>query len=232
MAFDSARGVSVLFGGEKKGGDFSEETWEWDGTNWTQATPSVSPPGLVGAGLAYDSAREVIVLFGGGIVDQNMNETWEWDGTDWTQRMPATVPPARSIFAMTYDAARAVTVIFGGSNSGTVWLGDTWIWDGTNWAQESSAQNPSTRTSDQLVNGPGCSVSVLFGGGPGPNGAIGLNDTWVWSASGWTQVMPDPAPSARYGHSMVYDAGRHVAVLFGGMNAQGYLNDTWELSGP
>ena len=41
MAYDTARGVTVLFGGHNSGGD-SSETWEWNGAAWTQ--PAVSGP--------------------------------------------------------------------------------------------------------------------------------------------------------------------------------------------
>ena len=62
MAYDSARGVVVLFGGQhdvRKG-----DTWEWDGAVWTlRATTGPSP--RYGHAMAYDSARGVVVLFGG-----------------------------------------------------------------------------------------------------------------------------------------------------------------------
>src|SRR3990170_3875203 len=34
MAYDTARGVTVLFGGYGQGGEL-RETWEWDGNAWT-----------------------------------------------------------------------------------------------------------------------------------------------------------------------------------------------------
>src|SRR5262249_12962684 len=70
MAYDSARHVTVLFGGEAPAyGD----TWEWDGSAWTrQATSGPSPRAY--AGMAYDAARSSMVLFGG-----NNDDTWEWN---------------------------------------------------------------------------------------------------------------------------------------------------------
>ena len=41
MAFDSARKVTVLFGG----GSYNGDTWEWNGSAWTQRV--VSGPSLV-----------------------------------------------------------------------------------------------------------------------------------------------------------------------------------------
>src|SRR5690242_17994803 len=41
MAYDTARGVTVLFGGaDGNGGGLGAETWEWDGTAWTQRVVS------------------------------------------------------------------------------------------------------------------------------------------------------------------------------------------------
>src|SRR5262249_46358238 len=118
MAFDSARGVTVLFGGENSY-HYLADTWEWNGTNWTQRTPLAGPSQRVWSALAYDSARGVAVLFGGfyssGGVYGNVwwNDTWAWNGTTWTQDSPATSPPAMSSYAMAYDAPRGATVLFG-----------------------------------------------------------------------------------------------------------------------
>src|SRR5262245_51761016 len=62
MAYDSTRGVSVVFGGYQFGrlGD----TWEWDGSEWTLRT-TVGPSPRNELAMAYDSARGVCVLFGG-----------------------------------------------------------------------------------------------------------------------------------------------------------------------
>ena len=38
MAYDASRNRVVLFGGFRPGQDFSD-TWEWDGTRWSEITP-------------------------------------------------------------------------------------------------------------------------------------------------------------------------------------------------
>src|SRR5262249_41716876 len=67
MAYDSARGKVVLFGGTSpQGGVLTplNDTWEWDGTSWTQVASSGPSPRQFHA-MAYDSTRRRIVLFGG-----------------------------------------------------------------------------------------------------------------------------------------------------------------------
>jgi hypothetical protein len=47
----------------------------------------------------------------------------------------------------------------------------------------------------------------------------------------WARHNPATAPPARDGHAMVYDAARHVEVLFGGRNGDDRLGDTWVWNG-
>ena len=48
MAYDAADGTVVLFGGQGRSGSLGD-TWTWDGSAWTQAHPSTSPPALSAA---------------------------------------------------------------------------------------------------------------------------------------------------------------------------------------
>src|SRR5262245_809753 len=67
MAYDSARGVTVVFGGIYA----DDETWEWSGQRW-KLRASSGPSARYGHAMAYDSRRGVTVLFGG-IANQNAN---------------------------------------------------------------------------------------------------------------------------------------------------------------
>jgi len=39
MAYDPEREVVVMFGGFRGGFDYLGDTWEWDGTEWTELNP-------------------------------------------------------------------------------------------------------------------------------------------------------------------------------------------------
>lgn len=221
MAYDIARGVTVLFGGDN--GTCNNDTWEWDGTNWAQLNPATSPPTRTYHVMAYDSVRGVTVLFGGSC-GSNLDDTWEWNGTIWTQRSPVTIPPARSSHAMAYDSIRGVAVIFGG------WYGlsDTWEWDGTTWTQRSPMTSPSWRYIHAMAYDRGRGVTILFGGAAFNGSDIHFGDTWEWDGANWTQRSVTSTPSARYGHAQAYDSNRGTIVLFGGTDGINFLADTFE----
>ena len=54
------------------------DTWEWDGTAWTQRSPASAPSPQQGHAMAYDAARGRVVLFGGHDSFRR-GDTWEWD---------------------------------------------------------------------------------------------------------------------------------------------------------
>ncbi len=161
LAYDSKRRVTVLFGGmvRTETADLSvNDTWEWDGTTWTQRSPSTAPSARAGHAMVYDSRREVTVLFGGGLDD-----TWEWDGTSWTKRSSENAPPRRYGHALAYDAARGVTVLFGGFGDGGL-LNDTWEWDGTNWVQRIPLSSPPAIFGPAMTYDTARGFTVLFDG--------------------------------------------------------------------
>lgn len=220
MAYDAARGNTVLFGGWDSVGR-KNDTWTWDGSSWTQAAPATAPAARVSFAMAYDSARQEVVLFGGSGSSTYPTDTWVWNGS-WTLRSPAQKPSYRMYHAMAYDAKRARTVLFGGMSGSPV--GDTWLWDGTNWTQANPATSPPARLEHSMAYDAQHERVVLFGGGVGGSYT---NDTWLWDGTNWTQANPATSPSPRAEFAMAYDSVRKKVVLFGGQS----LPETWEWDG-
>ena len=51
----------LLFGGSNGPGSVRyDDTWEWDGVDWTQRALAVEPPGSEAAVMAYGGGRGVI----------------------------------------------------------------------------------------------------------------------------------------------------------------------------
>ena len=89
MAWDAARGVTVLFGGRGAGGALAD-TWSWDGLRWRRiAEAGPVPPRRSFHAMDYDPKRGRIVLFGGTPPGPGLSVVWEWTGRAWVRRPPA-----------------------------------------------------------------------------------------------------------------------------------------------
>ncbi len=183
MVYDIGRGVAVLHGGYS-GFGFTPDTWEWDGTTWTQQTTSNSPSPRDRFGFAYDIARGKCVLFGG-IAAAASDETWEYDGVDWTQVVTPTTPPARQKVRLAFDAARGVCVMQGGQAAG-VQLLDSWEYDGSNWRQIASTPTPA-RGENATAYDLSRNTTVVFGGYSYTGTST---QTWEYGLATSAQVHP------------------------------------------
>lgn len=89
MAYDAARGVTVVFGGRDETTAFGD-TYELSGDAWTQTVASGEGPPARGHGvMAYDGTRGVTVLFGGTAdpiepetATAQLGDTWEYAPID------------------------------------------------------------------------------------------------------------------------------------------------------
>ena len=233
MAYDPIRKKIVLYGGADLMTYKSyQDTWEFDGTKWTQ----IDTPGCgirFEHAMAFDPIRGKVLLFGGDedLTYKGSNDLWEYDGSTWTQIPLDNAPSPRSFATMVLDEKRNKVVLFGGSVNDSQAFGDTWEWDGEQFTQVSESGPPPRAWFGMAYNSDREKV-VLFGGGD--FGQIYFNDTWEWDGNQWTQ-LDIPGPQKRAMIDLVYDKLRRTIVTFGGC---GYddptiwssYNDTWVLS--
>lgn len=216
MAYDSNRGVVVLFGGYSESAGTNDETWEWDGESWAQRMVS-GPSARTNFAMCFDAARGVCVLFGWAD-----DKTWEWDGTKWTH--VATGGPEPGAVHMAYDSDHHVTVLYGGVDAP-----NTWEWNGSIWTSRND-NSPGLRDSGAMAYDAKRGTTVIFGGADWPNTK---GDTWEWNGSAWTPIGVT-GPTSRKGHAMAYDSARGRTVLFGGIDnlaPDDIDGETWEFDG-
>jgi hypothetical protein len=233
MAYDTATGQLVLFGGEGTSAILND-TWTWNGTTWKKQSPTTSPSARYWASMAYDTATGQLVLFGGEGTSAILDDTWTWNGTTWKKQSPTTSPSARDGASMAYDTATGQLVLFGGFGTSAP-LDDTWTWNGTTWTKLSPTTSPSARYGASMAYDSATGQLVLFGG-VGVSGGLDhdLDDTWTWNGATWKQLSPTTSPSARDGASMAYDTATGQSVLFGGEDFNAFppgLDDTWTWNG-
>jgi hypothetical protein len=256
MVYDPVRQRTVLVGGVNSGGALSD-TWEWDGSTWTQrqVTGPTATRGL------FDAATQRVV-----VVDQ-AGAVWSFDGSVWTPvgtgasgLQPTLFTDGSSLLLTSYDLPtitpqpqKLETLRL----TGTVWspvasashakfYGSEYVrmvYDAVHGELVAVVSYGLGDTRTWIWNGswqlranvqPGGSGGLAFDAGRGEVvwfGGAAQNETWIWDGTSWTQRPTVNAPSARRGPNMTYDAVRQRVVLFGGGDANGPLGDTWLFDG-
>jgi len=225
MAIDASTPASrrvLLFGGYD-GASFND-TWRWDGSNWSQLLPAHSPTDRSDHGMAFDSAHGKMIVFGGAhYVGSNYvsqyADTWSWDGADWTQ-VATTGPASRADLYTTYDPRIGRVVLFGGfdnnaASAATANFQDTWTWTGAAWSLLSPTTKPTKRDSGTMTYFPPSGTVVLFGGYDAVAWDANLdaseNDTWVLSF-GTTMSAPSLSTATSANASFVVSWGAPGSV--------------------
>jgi len=229
MAFDGAAGNVIFSGGSTTSpvepGSSLADTWIWDGANWTQQFPPVSPPARTWSSMVYDPVARTVMLFGGANLaggNGGFDDTWIWNGIakTWTQLYPANHPSPRTVNQLVYDEATRTVALVGGVAANLTNLGDTWTWDGINWHQHFPATSPAPRNGPMIAYYPLLRAVVLFGGSVGVCCSTNLNDTWTWDGINWTQInLANPLPSPRNAAGLVYDPDYKALLMFGGASS-------------
>jgi hypothetical protein len=230
IAFDSARGEVVLFGGNPVlFGDSTPpallgDTWLLRGEAWSPM-PVNGPSPRAEAAIAHDPRRGRTVLFGGyqrsaGTLTR-LGDTWEWDGRRWAE-VSRSGPSPRSGAAMAYDSRTGAVILFGGSGGP---LGDTWAWDGQAWTRLPIPLSPG-RFNTVMAPDPGSGRLIRFGGW---DGAGRVSDTWELREEGWLRIEDGgPAPAARNHTVLVSAPDRGSLILYGGHDGDRVFADLWE----
>ena len=225
MAFDTARGRGILFGGitavdtGTKQPYYLNDTWQWSGSRWTQLFPNHAPAGRSGEVLVYDSIRKHIVLFGGHNSTGDLNDTWIFDGLDWVQVDTPNAPPVRFLHGGAYDSARDRVVIFGGSQiitSGTTTtvnsIYDTWEFDGTTWRQI-GGEGPHV-AKPMLVYDEKHNQMLMLGIDASGNTLMYAYDA---AAGTWGQLKPSTLPACVNEGVFIYDPVNDVPFFTSGI---------------
>src|SRR5690606_5951708 len=192
LVYDYARGVAVLYGGLASNITIpppTNETWEWDGTNWSQASPTASAGNRYRYGACFDFLSNRIVMYGGNttqLLGMPNNQTWEYEGSTWSLVTTTGNPGPRDRPAMCFAAAIGKSVMFGGAD-GSGLTDTTWLYDGVlhSWTQvaiagaKPPARNGASMTYDSVRH-----VCILTGG---QDLAGALSDTWTFDGQSWIE---------------------------------------------
>lgn len=220
MAYDPIRRQVVMFGGWGPGSVYLNDTWTWDGTNWTQHIVPLPPEGRFDHRMVFDAGRGFVVMYGGIGANGVLSETWAWNGTDWGQILT----PNRPVFllpgyGLAYDSSRNRTIAFGQGSVSRV--SETWELNPTDWIRRQPVQQPSGGPFGSLTTDP-ASGRPFFQLGPSATVTLweydGSTSGNTWNVVGSTPTSfssLSPAPSARllgfdvqFGQLRVFERGQ------------------------
>lgn len=225
MVFDPVRNVSVLFGGSAGSSTYLSDTWEWNGTGWTQRTPTPAPAARGFFACWWDPVRSTVAIYGGESASI-LSDVWDWNGTAWTQRTGLGTAPVRAVNSVAYDPVRARMVFFGGFNSGP----QSGTWElGTTWSQPTVTGGPATaRHGGAIGYDPSSGKVIMIGGVSNVNSSyVPQTGAWSYDGTAWTAITPDTG--ARGWITMVYDSNRARLISFGGFSTSSTaVATTWE----
>jgi hypothetical protein len=215
MAYDSKRGVVVLYGGSSCTNGSCEtildDLWEWDGTRWTEiAVSGITPGPRTRHALAYDPVREQIVLIGG------QGAHFGWNGQAWEEIVlycNQGCPSPQLGIALAYHSGWNRLVSY--HSSGASFQVDGAYWSGL----PNSGEQPDARRGATMTYDPIRDVMWLFGGRNGSDSFP--NDVWRLDATGWHQHRMEElpgttAPWGRWYGSLVWHPELSKVMVFGG----------------
>lgn len=217
MTYDSVRGVVVLFGGQLTGGSLSNETWTWNGTNWTLKSTS-GPVARAGHSMVFDPTLGTAVMFGGSGAGGTLQDTWQWNGTTWTAAGTGNFVGPRSNHSSVYRGTASKTIVYTGDSSP---MGRIYSYSSPTWFSNDFASGPSSRSGPVMAYDTARSVAVMYGG-------MGIfsspTSTSELGPTGWSTVGGS-SPGARLEHAMAYHGALAATVLVGGLNSAD--DNTW-----
>lgn len=209
FVYDPVRRVSVLFGGVTNGSGSDQQlvdTWEWDGTSWTQKASLASIGSSSNTG-AWDPVGRRMLVYRSSLQG---TELWAYDG-NWTQVMVPSLPRLREA-VMALDSVRRRLVLVSDF--------DTWEWDGQRFslvAQQPVVPAPTMPVAwDPLVRSPL---------------VVSESTPWHLVDGGWVATAIDAGPDQRREASFTFDSARRRFVLFGGVRNPGLTQELWEWDG-
>ena len=231
LGYDERNHEMVLFGGMSdlypEGEIWFNDTWTWNGSEWSLTQPNHRPTARISARMAYHVGMGKLIMLGGSTESSMTMDMWLWDGEDWELIIPDNCPETRVLFSLAYDSSRDVLVLFGGETGYEI-FNDIWEFDGHTWIERNpNGDSPPSRFRGAVAYDVNRNKIVLYGGYEEYDYFV---DTWEWDGFSWEQKHPACYPPNRGHYNMIYDLNRKRINLFGGNNSN-QLPDLWEWDG-
>lgn len=238
---DPVRNQMVVFGGQYFDASFnllnSNEVYILDlaTLSWSNPAPSGTRPSARAFHVAaYDAPRQQMIVHGGSDGTFELSETYVLDLKSltvpaWSGPLTGIRPAHRQQHTAITDAQHDQVIIFGGIDNdpadNSPLSQDSWSLSLTPsllWTPMVFTGTPGMTSGQSAIYDTANRRMLIFGGQNTTNPVILNNVIWEMTLDqtpAWRMLAPANAPTARYGHSAVYDSGFGRMVIYGGFNA-------------
>ena len=222
MTWQSSNNTILFTGAVCADSVATEDTYEWDGTNWTKIDLTGFAGRYFGEALTFDPDHQNAVLFGGapaaGVL---LAATYIYADKVWSAIGDLAYPVPRSLFTFVTDPARNVIYLYGGLNDATTFF-DFWTYQNGQFRPQFDSNQPSDCALPVAAFDTDRQKVVMLCSG---------SSTWEYDGTTWTQYdSTKTAPPAHRFSSLVYDQSLKKIVFFGGFDGS-YLDQTWTFDG-
>jgi hypothetical protein len=226
MVYESRSGKTLVIGGVCSiTTPSSDQTWEWDGTNWTEVDVTNDPSRASGYALAYDSLRNEVIIFGGTTIfaQAPRSTTMKYSDLVWRFVFTFARPSPRSLASFTSDSKNGNVWMFGGLNEfSTSYVDEMWGYRNGVWFPQSSADMPGACAAPMSAYDKDRGVLVV---------SCGASSVHEFDGAVWKTLDPRDDPDGRRFAAMVYDETLKKVVLYGGYDGANFRQDTWTWDG-
>ena len=205
------------------------------------------PLGREAHSAVFDPTSKRMILFGGttGIISQveHLSDVWYLTNANststsvsWIQaNITGNAPSTRCCHSAVYNHTLNKMIVFGGAGGfANPTYNDVWVLNNANgvtgsasWTQLSpTGTAPAARFAHTAVYDEAHDIMIVFAGGSGDTGVV-FNDVWLLNhATGnggtpaWSLLtITGAAPTARAGHTAVYNASTNKMIISGGYDS-------------
>jgi len=224
MTWQGSNNTVIFTGAACVGSATTEDTYEWDGTNWTNIALTSFAGRYYGEAMTYDPLHQNVVLFGGiSALNVMLAGTYTYiSGSGaWVGVGDEDYPVPRSLFSFVSDPVRNVIYLYGGLNDATTFF-DFWTYQNGQFRPTLDGSQPSDCALPIAAFDTDRQKVVMLCSG---------SATWEFDGTTWTEFdTSKTAPPSHQWSSLVYDQTLKKIVFFGGYNS-GYLDQTWTYDG-
>jgi uncharacterized protein YjdB len=240
--YDSTNNILTIYGGDAGSAPFGD-AWVLSHANGTGGTPvwtQLSPTGMAphirtGQTATYDSVNNRMTVFGGFVSNVTLDDTWVLTLANglggvpaWIQITSQGTAPSLSYHSAVYDQASDNMYVFGGSSTksklqtndhaftltganGISSGGEKWVLGGPPVRYSQSAFYDSSTNALFIFGGQHSATNLDFGDYWAESDVIGSSNLQ------WTLLSQrGSVPSARFGHTGLYDSVSNRMMVFGG----------------